>query len=524
MIKIRCVVEHITYQNAENGYSIMKVNVKGYNDLVTIVGSLLDVPVGSVLLCEGDWKVDKKYGSQFVIQSYEEVMPATIYGIEKYLGSGLVKGIGPKFAKLIVGKFGLETIDVIESDIERLYEVSGIGKVRVEKIRESWEKQKDIKNVMLFLQGYGVSTAYAAKIYRQYGKESIDKVKENPYRLADDIWGIGFKTADGIARKMGYEMNDESRLRSGLIYTLNQLADEGHCYAEEEQLIATAKQLLEADEECIRTAMTHAIETEDLMLDGTAIYLPPFYYAECGTANRLNTLVHTKEAGSIFTARFDLAKLQRETGIEYDEVQVEAIRQAIASKVMVLTGGPGTGKTTTTKAIIAALQSAGMRILLAAPTGRAAKRMSEATGMEAKTIHRLLEYNPQDGYKRNDENPLEGDALIVDECSMIDIILMNNLTKALPTTMRLVLVGDIDQLPSVGAGNVLRDIIDSGVIPVVRLTRIFRQAQSSRIVMSAHAINRGCFPDITNGQHTDFFFMKQEEPEKVAERSEERRG
>lgn len=517
MTKLRCVVERITFQNAENGYSVMKVKVKGYDDLVTLVGNLLEVPAGAVLLCEGEWRVDKRYGQQFQCETWEEVMPATAYGIEKYLGSGLVKGIGPKFAKLIVGHFGTDTIEVIETDIERLYEVPGISKKRVEKIRESWEKQKDIKNVMLFLQGFGVSTAYAAKIYRQYGKESIDNVKENPYRLADDIWGIGFKTADGIARKMGYEMNDERRLRSGLIYTLNQLADEGHCYAEEEQLIATAKLLLEADEECIRTAMTHAIETEDLMLDGTAIYLPPFYYAECGTANRLNTLVHTKEAGSIFTARFDLAKLQRETGIEYDEVQVEAIRQAIASKVMVLTGGPGTGKTTTTKAIIAALQSAGMRILLAAPTGRAAKRMSEATGMEAKTIHRLLEYNPQDGYKRNDENPLEGDALIVDECSMIDIILMNNLTKALPTTMRLVLVGDIDQLPSVGAGNVLRDIIDSGVIPVVRLTRIFRQAQSSRIVMSAHAINRGCFPDISNGQHTDFFFMKQEEPEKVAE-------
>lgn len=517
MTKLRCVVERITYQNAENGYSVMKVKVKGYDDLVTLVGNLLEVPAGSVLLCEGEWRVDKRYGQQFQCQTWEEVMPATAYGIEKYLGSGLVKGIGPKFAKLIVGHFGTDTIEVIETDIERLYEVPGIGKKRVEKIRESWEKQKDIKNVMFFLQGFGVSTAYAAKIYRQYGKESIDKVKENPYRLADDIWGIGFKTADGIARKMGYEMNDERRLRSGLIYTLNQLADEGHCYAEEQQLIATARQLLEADEECIRTAMTHAIETEDLMLDGTGIYLSPFYYAECGTANRLSTLVHTKEVGSIFTARFDLAKLQRETGIEYDEVQVEAIRQAIASKVMVLTGGPGTGKTTTTKAIIAALQSAGMRILLAAPTGRAAKRMSEATGMEAKTIHRLLEYNPQDGYKRNDENPLEGDALIVDECSMIDIILMNNLTKALPTTMRLVLVGDIDQLPSVGAGNVLRDIIDSGVIPVVRLTRIFRQAQSSRIVMSAHAINRGCFPDISNGQHTDFFFMKQEEPEKVAE-------
>ena len=517
MTKLRCVVERITYQNAENGYSVMKVKVKGYDDLVTLVGNLLEVPAGSVLLCEGEWRVDKRYGQQFQCETWEEVMPATAYGIEKYLGSVLVKGIGPKFAKLIVGHFGTDTIEVIETDIERLYEVPGIGKKRVEKISESWEKQKDIKNVMLFLQGFGVSTAYAAKIYRQYGKESIDKVKENPYRLADDIWGIGFKTADGIARKMGYEMNDERRLRSGLIYTLNQLADEGHCYAEEEQLIATARQLLEADEECIRTAMTHAIETEDLRLDGTGIYLPPFYYAECGTANRLSTLVHTKEVGSIFTVRFDLAKLQRETGIEYDEVQVEAIRQAIVSKVMVLTGGPGTGKTTTTKAIIAALQSAGMRILLAAPTGRAAKRMSEATGMEAKTIHRLLEYNPQDGYKRNDENPLEGDALIVDECSMIDIFLMNNLTKALPTTMRLVLVGDIDQLPSVGAGNVLRDIIDSGVIPVVRLTRIFRQAQSSRIVMNAHAINRGCFPDISNGQHTDFFFMKQEEPEKVAE-------
>ena len=517
MTKLRCVVERITYQNAENGFSVMKVKVKGYDDLVTLVGNLLEVPAGSVLLCEGGWRMDKRYGQQFQCETWEEVMPATAYGIEKYLGSGLVKGIGPKFARLIVGHFGTDTIEVIETNIERLYEVPGIGKKRVEKIRESWEKQKDIKNVMLFLQGFGVSTAYAAKIYRQYGKESIDKVKENPYRLADDIWGIGFKTADGIARKMGYEINDDRRLRSGLIYTLNQLADDGHCYAEEEQLISTAKQLLEADEEYIRTAMTHAIETEDLILDGTAIYLPPFYYAECGTANRLNTLANTKEAGSLFTTRFDLAKLQKETGIEYDEVQVEAIRQAIASKVMVLTGGPGTGKTTTTKAIIAALQSAGMRILLAAPTGRAAKRMSEATGMEAKTIHRLLEYNPQDGYKRNDENPLEGDALIVDECSMIDIILMNNLTKALPTTMRLVLVGDIDQLPSVGAGNVLRDIIDSGVIPVVRLTRIFRQAQSSRIVMSAHAINRGCFPDISNGQHTDFFFMKQEDPEKVAE-------
>lgn len=515
MIKIRCVVEHITYQNAENGYSIMKVNAKGYNDLVTIVGSLLDVPVGSVLLCEGDWKVDKKYGSQFVIQSYEEVMPATIYGIEKYLGSGLVKGIGPKFAKLIVGKFGLETIDVIESDIERLYEVSGIGKKRVELIRESWEKQKDIKDVMLFLQGYGVSTAYAAKIYRQYGKESIDKVKGNPYTLADDIWGIGFKTADEIASKMGYEKNDLRRCRSGLLYTLNQLSNEGHVYAEEEQLVKAAITLLEADEEFIRQAMVDMIQEDKLMMEQEAIYLPPFYHSECGTAKRLLALEEASDNGK--HPKFDLDTIEKESGVEYDEVQVAAIRQAVDSKVMVLTGGPGTGKTTTTQGIIVALKTAGLQILLAAPTGRAAKRMSEATGIEAKTIHRLLEFNPADGYKRNDENPLEGDVLIVDECSMIDIILMNNLMKAIPLGMRLVFVGDIDQLPSVGAGNVLRDIIDSQRIPVIRLTRIFRQAQSSRIVMSAHAINRGAFPDLSNGKDADFFFIKNEDAEQVAE-------
>lgn len=515
MQKLRCVVERITYQNPENGYSVMKVKVKGYNDLVTLVGNLLEVPAGSVLLCDGEWKIDKRYGSQFAVQSWEEVMPATTYGIEKYLGSGLVKGIGPKFAQLIVKQFGLDTIDVIETDIKRLYEVPGIGKKRVEKIRESWEKQKDIKNVMLFLQGYGVSTAYAAKIYRQYGKDSINKVKENPYRLADDIWGIGFKTADGIANKMGYEKNDLRRCKSGIIYTLNQLANEGHVYAEEEQLVKSALELLEADEEPIRKALSDMSQTEDLKIEDKAIYLPPFYYAEIGTANRLLALL--QESGKDVLAKtLDIKALSEETGIEYDEVQKQAIEEAARSKVMVLTGGPGTGKTTTTQGIIAALKHQGMKILLAAPTGRAAKRMSEATGMEAKTIHRLLEFNPQDGYKRNDENPLEADALIVDECSMIDIILMNNLLKAVPTSMRLVLVGDIDQLPSVGAGNVLRDIIESHKIPVIRLTRIFRQAQSSRIVMSAHAINQGRFPDTSNGKQTDFFFIEQGDPEAVA--------
>lgn len=513
MAQIRCVVERITYQNPENGYSVFRVKVKGYDDLVTLVGNLLDVPAGSVLLCQGEWRVDRKYGQQFQCSTWEEVMPATAYGIEKYLGSGLVKGIGPKFARLIVDRFGTGTIDVIETDIDRLNEVHGIGPKRIAKIRESWEKQKDIKNVMLFLQGHGVSTAFAAKIYREYGKESVSKVQENPYRLADDIWGIGFKTADGIASRMGYGKDDPRRVRSGILYTLGQLADEGHCFATDEQLLGTAAELLDVGEEAIGAVLADMSGADDVITDGEAIYLPPFHYAECGVARRLLALRNGN--GSLFPE--DEPELPRGEGIVYDETQLEAVRLALKSKVMVLTGGPGTGKTTTTKAIIGALRSSGMKVLLAAPTGRASKRMSEATGMEAKTIHRMLEYNPKDGYQRNADNPLTGDALIVDECSMIDILLMNNLLKAVPDGMRLILVGDIDQLPSVGAGNVLRDIIDSGAVPVIRLTRIFRQAQSSRIVMSAHAVNAGRLPDLSNGRETDFFFLREEDPEKVAE-------
>lgn len=516
MIKLRCVVEHITYQNPENGWSVMKVNVKGYDNLVTLTGSLLDVPVGSVLLVDGDWRVDPKYGQQFVAQSWTEVMPATIYGMEKYLGSGLVKGIGPVFAKAIVRQFGTDTLDIIDNEPDRLLEVPKLGKKRVAKIKESWERQKDIKEVMVFLQGHGVSTAFAAKIYRKYEKESIAKVKENPYQLADDIWGIGFKTADGIASKMGYEKNDPRRCRSGILYTLNELAEEGHVYAEPEHLVETATKLLEADEGSVRQALSGMIETKDLIADNDMLYLPPFYYAENGSANRLRTLLCDTSGISVAAepeATYGVKPAN--DGIVYDEVQQSAIAKALDSKVMVLTGGPGTGKTTTTQGIIEAFKSRGMRILLAAPTGRAAKRMTEATGMEAKTIHRLLEYNPMDGYKKNEETPLEGDALIVDECSMIDILLFYNLMKAIPANMRLILVGDIDQLPSVGAGNVLRDIIDSQQIPVVRLTRIFRQAQSSRIVMNAHAINAGKYPNISNGKDTDFFFIKQEDADEM---------
>ena len=517
MEKIKCTIERITFQNPENGYSVLQTAIKGYREEQTVVGIFHEVTVGAVLTVEGNWRVDKRYGRQFAAEKWTEELPADIIGIEKYLGSGLVKGIGPKMAKLIVKHFGLETFEVIENDADRLLEVPGIGKGRVGKIRDSWEKQKDVKDIMVFLQGHGVSSTYAAKIYKQYGKDSIEKVQNNPYCLADDIWGIGFKTADGIAEKLGYEKNASRRCRSGILYTLSKLSEDGHVYSEREQLIKSAKELLQADEEPITQVLDQMIASEDLMLDEEAIFLPPFYYAEVGVANKLRRLIETP-MGNIFdnggTVTDDVS--QRQGQIEYDEVQLSAIRKAIGSKVMVLTGGPGTGKTTTTLGIIASFETLGQRILLAAPTGRAAKRMSEATGKEAKTIHRLLEFNPAEGYGRNDENPLDGDVLIVDESSMIDIILMNSLLKAVPLSMRLILVGDIDQLPSVGAGNVLRDIIDSGAVPVIRLTRIFRQAQSSRIVTNAHKINQGIFPDISNGRQSDFFFIKQEDPEQAA--------
>ncbi len=526
MEQLRCMVERITYQNEENGYTVIKCRARGWQDLITVVGNMPEVHVGSVLQLGGAWKMDPKYGRQFSVQSFEETLPASTYGIEKYLGSGLVKGIGPEYAHRIVQQFGKDTLEIIETEPERLLEVSGIGKVRVDRIRKSWQEQKEIRNIMLFLQGHDVSTGHATKIYKTYGNDSIQVVQENPYRLADDIWGIGFRTADTIAGKMGFDHERYERLRSGLLYTLNRLADEGHCFATEEMLIRTGTELLEVQESPLRETLERMIHEDDVITEAfaaesggeeTAIYLPPFYYAERGTAGRLREIA----AGSVSLSveRNGLAeRIQRRTGMVYDEVQMEAIRTAIGSKILILTGGPGTGKTTTTKGILAAFRESGARIILAAPTGRAAKRLSETTGMEAKTIHRLLEVKPPEGYQRNAENPLEGDLLIVDECSMIDIMLMYNLVKAIPDSMRLILVGDVDQLPSVGAGNVLRDIIDAGCFPVIRLTRIFRQAQTSRIILNAHRVNAGKMPDLSNGRSSDFFFVEEEETESAAKR------
>ncbi len=513
---LRCVVERITYQNAENGFAVIRCRAKGHEDLVTVTGEMPDVHAGSVLLLEGEWRIDPRYGRQFAVKKYEEALPATAYGIEKYLGSGLVRGVGPKSAQRIVKQFGTETLNIIEDQPERLTEVSGIGRVRAEKIRQSWQEQKEIRGIMLFLQSHDVSTAHASRIFRTYGKDSIDIVTENPYRLADDIWGIGFKTADTIAAKLGFGREKYARLRSGLLYTLNRLADEGHCCVSRKMLLKTGGELLETGGDVLSDALDEMIRSEDVSVENneedvmeTLVYLPAFRTAEENTAVRLAAIMRAKAGSRISTDGLE-ERVRLLTGMEYDETQMRAIRGALSGKVLVLTGGPGTGKTTTTLGIIAALRQAGAKVLLAAPTGRAARRLSEVSGMEAKTLHRLLEYKPPQGYQKNEESPLAGDVLIVDECSMIDIILMYSLLKAVPDRMRLILIGDADQLPSVGAGNVLRDIIDSGCFPVVKLTRIFRQAQNSRIIMNAHRINAGRLPDISNGPDSDFFFIDME--------------
>ena len=514
MEQIRGVVERITYANEEKGYSVIKIAVKNYGDLVTVVGNMASVSVGTVVTVTGGWTHNPKWGRQFNAESWEETVPATVYGMEKYLGSGLIKGIGPKFAKLIVAKFGDKTLEIIEDEPDKLIEVGNIGHKRVAMIKKAWQDQKEIKNVMLFLQEYGVSTAFGYRIYKAYGDKSIETVKNNPYKLADDIWGVGFKTADNIAAKLGMEKESFNRCRSGIFYVINRFADDyGHCYVPLDELIKKCVEMLEIEDAKIVMTIDNLVQEREILREDDKIYLPPFYYSETGVAARLSAIISNEQDNIIPDENakkllFDLIDMQRQQGIVYDEIQIEAVKTAAASKVFVLTGGPGTGKTTITKAIIQLFKNAGKTVLLAAPTGRAAKRMSEACGMESKTIHRLLESKPPEGFGRTAENPLEGDVLILDESSMIDIILMYNLLKAVPDKMTLIFVGDVDQLPSVGAGNVLGDIINSGCVPVLRLTRIFRQALGSKIVTNAHKINAGKMPDLTGGKDSDFFFIQ----------------
>lgn len=517
---IEGVLERIVYFNEENNFTIARLQVGRIPDLLTVVGAIPCPNPGETLRLKGQWTVDPKYGKQFRVQSCLSVLPSTITGIEKYLGSGLVKGIGPVFAKRIVTMFGLETIDIIEQKTERLLEVEGIGAIRVERISKAWEEQKEVREIMVFLQGYGVSSTYAVKIYKAYGDKSVSVVKGNPYRLALDISGIGFKTADRIAQNMGIDPNSQIRAEAGNIHVLSELVNEGHVYYPYEKLLDAAASLLGVDKEVLKTAIGSLVEQGRMVIDeqieDRAVYLKPLHLAETNVARRLRTLINSP--GQLFQIDIDktIQWVQQAIGIELAEMQQEAIRKALTSKVLVLTGGPGTGKTTLLNGVIRILQKQGQRIVLASPTGRAARRLAEVTGREAKTIHRLLEYSPREGgFKRNEENPLQADFVIIDEASMVDIILMNHLLKAIPQTATLMLVGDIDQLPSVGPGNVLRDIIASGKVETVRLTEVFRQAKESMIVVNAHRVNRGIFPIAKPppGGKADFYFVARDEPE-----------
>ncbi len=524
-------IERITYANAENGFTIARVKVYGQRDLVTVVGTLMEPAPGEILKMKGEWVNHPKYGEQFKVVQYKTAVPATVYGIKKYLGSGLIKGIGPKIAERIVEYFGKETLDVIEDETEKLANVDGIGKKRIAMITKAWEEQKEIRDVMLFLQAHGVSSGYATRIFKQYKNRAIAVVKENPYRLATDIFGIGFVTADNIAEKLGFSKDSELRAEAGILYVLHQLADEGHVYYPYEPLITKCKEILDVNRDVIVNAIGNITEDKRIVIEdlnenielfrenNKAVYLAKFHVCETSIATRLKTLVKAPKSIRMLDSNSAITWMQRQLSITLAENQVDAVRCAIENKIMVITGGPGTGKTTIINAVLKIFSRQKVKIMLAAPTGRAAKRMSETTGHEAKTIHRLLEFSMQKGgFQKNEENPLDCDLLVVDEASMIDTILMHHLLKAIPARATLILVGDVNQLPSVGAGNVLNDIIASGSVPVKELSEIFRQAKESRIIVCAHMINQGIIPSFkTSRPNNDFYFIQQEDPERVLE-------
>ena len=530
--KLQGQIERITFTSEETGYTVAKIKVSGRSELVTIVGNIVNPTPGEIIKMKGEWTNNPQYGEQFKIVFCQTTTPAGVHGIEKYLGSGLIKGIGPVMAKRIVKKFKEKTLEVIENDIDKLVDIEGIGRKRIDMIRKAWEEQKEIREVMIFLQTHGVGSGYAAKIYKQYGNGSIKVVQENPYRLATDIFGIGFVTADKIAEKLGFTKDSDLRAEAGILYVLQELADEGHVFYPYELLIKQCKDMLDIERETIVKAMSAVsvakrIVIEDLKVDlaefrenKKAVYLAGYHFAEKNLATRLTTLANVPQSISKIDSGKAIQWVQEKLSIHLADKQIEAVQRSTEHKVMVITGGPGTGKTTIINAILKIFAARHAKILLAAPTGRAAKRMSEATHYEARTIHRLLEFNlKKGGFQKNEESPLDCQLLIVDEASMIDTLLMHHLLKAIPPTSTFIMVGDVNQLPSVGAGNVLRDIIDSGIAPVVQLHEIFRQARESSIITNAHAINKGIIPNLSAGKDRldDFYFIEQKEPEKVVE-------
>ena len=529
LINLQGQIERITYTNEENGYTIARVKVYGQPDLVTVVGNLTAPLPGAVLKMKGEWTSHPKYGEQFKVVYYDTQVPATVYGIRKYLGSGLIRGVGPKIAERIVEKYGENSLNVIEDSVETLAEVEGIGKKRIEMIRKAWDEQKEIREVMLFLQTHGVSSGYATKIFKQYGIRSIEVVKENPYRLATDIYGIGFITADRIAEKLGFAKDSPLRAEAGVLYVLHELADEGNVYYPYIPLTEKCREILDVDRETVAEAIARSVAdkkivTEDLnenleefKENNKAVYLVQFHTCEIGIARRLKILLQVPKSVRKTDSEKAVKWVQQQLSISLAEKQIEAVQCSLESKVMIITGGPGTGKTTIIHAILKIFSALKAKILLAAPTGRAAKRMSETTGHEAKTIHRMLEYSlTKGGFQRDNDKPLDCDLLVTDEASMIDTVLMHHLLKAVPLTATLILVGDVNQLPSVGPGNVLKDIIDSAAVPVVKLKEIFRQAKESQIIVNAHKINEGIIPwSDPDLPKNDFYFIQQEEPEKV---------
>ncbi len=509
-------IERITFFNEENGYTIAKIKISGKKEPITAVGYLLSPSPGEIIEMKGKWVKHPKYGNQFKITSYKTRVPATVYGIERYLSSGLVKGIGPIMAKRIVKRFGKETLNVIEENIEKLKQVEGIGEKRIDMIKKAWNEQREIRDLMIFLQEHGISPSYAPKIYKKYKEESIQVIKENPYRLAMDIYGIGFITADRIAEKLGFSKDSELRAMSGIIYVLQQVADEGHVYCPYDELLERCKKVLDTSRDTIENALSRLQAEGKVVKDEEAVYLSQFYVCETGVAKKLIKLMEMPKSIRRINTEKAIEWVERRLGIKLAERQKDAIRAVSENKVLIITGGPGTGKTTVINAIIKIFSQIGAKILLAAPTGRASKRMTETSGYEAKTIHRLLEYSPEKAeFKKNERSPLNCDILIIDEASMIDIVLMYHLTKAIPLNATVIIVGDVNQLPSVGPGNVLKDMISSGMFPVVELNEIFRQARESLIVINAHRINAGEFPIFrSEKKNPDFYFIEEEDPEK----------
>ncbi len=517
-------IERITFQNPETGYTVAQLRPPGKQYLVCIVGSMPLVQPGETVRCRGEWKSHLIHGRQFEVNECQTEMPADVVGISKYLGSGLIKGIGPVYAARIVELFGVTTLDIIDLTPERLLDVPGIGKGRLSKITACWQAQKTIRDVMIFLQKYGVSPSFAQKIFKSYGAKSVERISENPYHLARDIIGIGFKTADGIAQRMGHAPDSPSRISAGIEFVLSGLSDEGHVCYPVEGFLPEAVKVLEVDEPLVQQQLETLGKENRVVLApigfGEAaqpfVWRTPLFLAEQGIAKELQRIRNgTCRLRSIDTAKA-IAWVQGILNISLAPRQADAIAKTLQDKVHIITGGPGTGKSTITKAILSITDKLTSQIVLAAPTGRAAKRMTEITGRKAQTIHSLLEFDFRVGaFKRGRENPLECDLIIIDEASMIDTLLMNSLLKAIPAHARLVLVGDINQLPSVGPGNVLKDLIASQKVPVTGLTDIYRQAAGSGIITNAHAINAGIFPNIDNPPAGDFFFIEKEQPEEV---------